>query len=178
MTLRDVPPTKITARRKLLTLIVGPLCEGCRESRRYSRDTYPESYITKYTSIRRQKKTDRQGVVAYHASWRARRACRSQTSPRSCLRLMDSCITQLKAQGPSRTCNERKEEEEEDVPAALPSLRPPGCNENYHTITTKITTQLQRKLLHNSGTTSVRVVTFVGRRGWWAYRASWRARRV
>ena len=27
--------------------------EGCRKSRRYSRDTYPESYITKYTSIRR-----------------------------------------------------------------------------------------------------------------------------
>jgi len=26
---------------------------GCRESRRCSRDTYPESYITKYTSIRR-----------------------------------------------------------------------------------------------------------------------------
>jgi len=32
------------------------------------------------------------------------------------LRLMDSCITQLKAQGPSRTCNESKEEEEEGVP--------------------------------------------------------------
>jgi len=30
----------------------------------------------------------------------------------SYLRLVDSCITQLKAQGPSRTCNERKEEEE------------------------------------------------------------------
>ena len=30
----------------------------------------------------------------------------------SCLRLIDSCITQLKAQGPSRTCNESKEEEE------------------------------------------------------------------
>jgi len=29
------------------------LWEGCRESRRCSRDTYPESYITKYTSIRR-----------------------------------------------------------------------------------------------------------------------------
>ena len=29
----------------------------------------------------------------------------------SCLRLIDSCITQLKAQGPSRTCNESKEEE-------------------------------------------------------------------
>jgi hypothetical protein len=27
--------------------------EGCRESRRCSRDTYPESYINKYTSIRR-----------------------------------------------------------------------------------------------------------------------------
>ena len=29
------------------------------------------------------------------------------------MRLIDSCITQLKAQGPSRTCNESKEEEEE-----------------------------------------------------------------
>ena len=28
------------------------LWEGCRKSRRCSRDTYPESYITKYTSIR------------------------------------------------------------------------------------------------------------------------------
>jgi hypothetical protein len=28
------------------------------------------------------------------------------------LKLMDSCITQLKAQGPSRTCNESKKEEE------------------------------------------------------------------
>ena len=31
---------------------------------------------------------------------------------RSLLRLIDSCITQLKAQGPSRACNESKEEEE------------------------------------------------------------------
>jgi len=31
----------------------------------------------------------------------------------SYLRLIDSCITQLKAQGPSRTCNESKEEEED-----------------------------------------------------------------
>ena len=30
----------------------------------------------------------------------------------SYLRLIDSCITQRKAQGPSRTCNESKEEEE------------------------------------------------------------------
>jgi len=28
-------------------------------------------------------------------------------------RLIDFCITQLKVQGPSRTCNESKEEEEE-----------------------------------------------------------------
>ena len=28
--------------------------ERCRESRRCSRDTYPESYITKYASIRRK----------------------------------------------------------------------------------------------------------------------------
>ena len=30
----------------------------------------------------------------------------------SYLRLIDSCITQLKAQGAARTCNESKEEEE------------------------------------------------------------------
>ena len=29
-------------------------------------------------------------------------------------RLIDSCITQLKVQGPSRTCDETKEEAEED----------------------------------------------------------------
>ena len=33
----------------------------------------------------------------------------------SYLRLIDSCIPQLKAQGPSRTSNESKEEEEEDT---------------------------------------------------------------
>ena len=33
----------------------------------------------------------------------------------SYLRLIDSCITQLKAQGPSRTCNESKEEEAEEA---------------------------------------------------------------
>ena len=31
------------------------------------------------------------------------------------MRLIDSCTTQLKAQGPSRTCDESKEEEEEDL---------------------------------------------------------------
>ena len=37
---------------------------------------------------------------------------RERVSTGSYLRLIDSCITQLKAQGPSRTCNESKEEEE------------------------------------------------------------------
>ena len=36
------------------------------------------------------------------------------TEAGSYLRLNDSCITQLKAQGPSRTCNESNEEEEEE----------------------------------------------------------------
>jgi len=36
----------------------------------------------------------------------------SGTEADSYLRLIDSCITQLKAQGPSRTCNESKGEEE------------------------------------------------------------------
>ena len=36
----------------------------------------------------------------------------SDSEAGSCLRLIDSCITQLKAQGPYRTCNESKEEEE------------------------------------------------------------------
>ena len=37
-----------------------------------------------------------------------------RAEPVSYLRLIDSRITQLKAQGPSRTCNESKEEEEEE----------------------------------------------------------------
>jgi len=39
------------------------------------------------------------------------------TEAGSYLRLIDFCITQLKAQGPSRTCNESKEEEEGELPA-------------------------------------------------------------
>ena len=37
----------------------------------------------------------------------------SQGGARPYFRLIDSCITQLEAQGPSRTCNENKEEEED-----------------------------------------------------------------
>ena len=155
------------------------LRQGCRESRRCSRDTYPESHITKYASIRRvkvwccrgrastlsssvclsslelgdSKVYEPQirallGTVSHfvvrrikvwfgrgRASTSARRCLptrpRASASPPRCLpsgntlnlemcsgseagsylRLIDSCITQLKAQGPSRTCNESKEEE-------------------------------------------------------------------
>jgi len=38
---------------------------------------------------------------------------RPEHSPK--LRLIDSCITQLTAQGPSRTCNESQAEEEDDT---------------------------------------------------------------
>ena len=37
------------------------------------------------------------------------------TEAGSYLRLIDSCIPQLKAQGPSRTCYESKEEDEDTV---------------------------------------------------------------
>ena len=43
----------------------------------------------------------------------------------SYLRLLDSFVTQFKAQGPSRTCNESKEEEEKKMPSAL--KRGLGC---------------------------------------------------
>ena len=43
----------------------------------------------------------------------------------SYLRLIDSCITQLKARGPSRTCNESKEEEgEAPVPLGAVAFLP------------------------------------------------------
>ena len=38
---------------------------------------------------------------------------RSPPDSRSTVTCLDSCITQLKAHGPSRTCDESKEEEEE-----------------------------------------------------------------
>ena len=46
-------------------------------------------------------------------SWRTRdvQTC-SGSEAGSYLRLIDSCIAQLQAQGPCRTCNESKEEEE------------------------------------------------------------------
>jgi len=45
------------------------------------------------------------------------------TEAGSYLRLIDSCVTQLKAQGPSRTCNESKEKQEAPR-SPLPSTEP------------------------------------------------------
>jgi len=44
------------------------------------------------------------------------------TEEGSYLRLIDLCITQLKAQGPSRTCNESKEDKPGQA-AALKQIR-------------------------------------------------------
>ena len=49
---RDNGPCPL-AYRFFFTMIIDSGLVGCRESRRFSRDTYPESYITKHTSLRR-----------------------------------------------------------------------------------------------------------------------------
>ena len=54
------------------------------------------------------KSEDRAGEV--RASPMLSGSCSTAQEAGSYLRLIESCITQLKAQGPSRTCNERKEE--------------------------------------------------------------------
>ena len=54
----------------------------------------------------------------YSTAAQSRSAGQSSSAPY--LRLTDSCFTQLKAQGPSRTCNESKEEEEEGLIEDVP----------------------------------------------------------
>jgi len=51
------------------------------------------------------------------------------TEAGSYLRLIDSCITQLKAQGPSRICTASKEEERSTRPAPPRSRASPTCQE-------------------------------------------------
>ena len=41
----------------------GPHREGFHESRRYSRDTYPESYITEYTWYAKMRLTPNSGML-------------------------------------------------------------------------------------------------------------------
>jgi len=46
------------------------LRKGCCESRRCSRDTYPETYITQYTSIQRYKSLNSAPAYRCRAVWR------------------------------------------------------------------------------------------------------------
>ena len=52
------------------------------------------------------------------------------------MRLIDSCITQLKAQGPSRTCSESKEEEKKKHPVKKPTQF--VCTSNIQSVTKSI----------------------------------------
>jgi len=72
--------------------------------------------------VLKKKKRSRQSCRAFHkgSTLTSRKA-----SPKSTR--IDSCITQLKAQGPSRTCNESKEEEEEHSHNTLVMGRSCGC---------------------------------------------------
>ena len=54
------------------------------------------------------------------------------------LRLIDSCITQLKAQGPCRTCDESKEEEEARSHPENHLIRMVVGNANYNTVASMI----------------------------------------
>ena len=78
------------------------------------------------------------------------------TEAGSYLRLIDSCITQLKAQGPSRTCNESKEEEEVEEDDSLHPKSTRGLTKSYQSVegvrplcirnTTRCTTDLSSKV--------------------------------
>ena len=83
--------------------------EGYRENRRCSRDTFPESYITEYTTMRRyhrstsSTRSSSTGPVATspvdaqrHAPFEDADLC-SGSETGSYLRLIDVCISQLQA---------------------------------------------------------------------------------
>ena len=67
------------------------------------------------------------------------------TEAGSYLRRIDSCITQLKAQGPPRTCNRSKVEEEENllreslIPGVL-ALAPGECEKSVRDIPSALST--------------------------------------
>ena len=109
------------------------------------------------------------GLVLYRSvkhSWRDRHAigqladaCGSSvdlsisTETGSYFRLIDSCITQLKAQGPSGTCNESKEEEEASSSSRCPTAR---CDSSSHKACLKsfFRSQLPHKSVNLSFTTT------------------------
>jgi len=60
-----------------------------------------------------------QGGMRQHATMGPRALGRQEPGTRALLRLIDPCITQLKAQGPSRTCGESKDEDSLSHPPAI-----------------------------------------------------------
>ena len=63
---------------------------GCHESRRCSRDIYPESYITKYTSIRRKLIWNRDCGAGCNVSTRCRTRVQGERVQGSALRIQVS----------------------------------------------------------------------------------------
>ena len=85
-------------RLEMFRTLAGPLWAGHRESRRCSRDTYPESYITKYTSIRRSNLfvDDLAHLVELvHLRMLDLLTVAPANDAGSYLRLIDLCITHL-----------------------------------------------------------------------------------
>ena len=74
------------------------------------------------------------------------RQSRTDSGRGSFLRFIDSCITQLKAQGPSRTCNETKEEEESRS-ARLPQSSERGAYETVKALTFRLKSLKRFQLL-------------------------------
>jgi len=79
----------------------------------------PTPYTLHSTHFTLQPSTYTPHPTPYNAAWREVSARQLTggcgTEAGSYLRLTDFCITHLKARGPSRTCNESKEEEEAGV---------------------------------------------------------------
>ena len=103
------------------SIVGGRLLPGCSAWSLTTNLSLQPEYVCNVTKFVPQKalsstssgKVDLCNENCSTPSGRAALACMcSGSETGSYLRLIDSCITQLKAQGPSRTCNESKEEEE------------------------------------------------------------------
>ena len=68
-----------------------------------------------------------QGRPVHQQQWVCHPPPQTHCCWRTHLRLIDSCITQLKAQGPSRTCNASKENKKEDADGPAGPACPPAA---------------------------------------------------
>ena len=100
--------------KKKKDLHVGDGAHEEEQPKKLARDALSRSAIRKFYTRsavpkRRNKRVFPQPPLPVKKSWHEL-ACGNEAG--SYLRLKDSCITQLEAQGPSRTCNKSKEERE------------------------------------------------------------------